>query len=351
MQQRFLPENRDTISRKYEVCSLYQVLNRGRNHYALLSGIMPCTEEVFFDVLRILDDLKESPEEFVENRIPHLFFDLFAEYRNLDKSLSEDEPYKMASLLFGCLLCIVSCSSNIYYGVSVKNAMCGGLAKVPNVHFDIMQEFSVFLDGYSKQLGLWVDEYLNSDEFFSDEIRLLINPNIKTKSRRHKPKKPKNPHTLFYTQVDNQTKNKRLQIVMRLWIDWGWIEEPESVDCFFDFFAGKPKHCNLKWIGTPAAILNELLRRLLAHPNVKNDETGCSAKSIIENQFSLTASYNSERIKSEEKSRIELVMYILNPKNPLPTLDQLSEDGYDMDEVLKEVYLGNLHIIKDLNPQ
>lgn len=345
MQQRFQKQEKEVVKNEFGDCPLYKVINSTcRGNFIAIQDFLPCSEEVFYEVLRILDNLKENPQSYAEEEIPQLWASLLSEYRNINKEYNIDDHQKMASLVYACAWSVIDCSNINYYGITIKNAMQKAAVREKNNHLmDIMLPMAESLNSKAMELRAWIDSYMCSDTFLSDEIDKAIKP-----KRKQKKNKKIIPHTLRYTKVDKETKKNRLQIIMRLWVDWGWIEEPNDADCFYDFFEGDPKYCNLKWRGTPKAVLTELMKRLLEHPNIEPDDVGCSSKSIVEKQFGEYPSDDRSRLSQTDKDNIDLVLYLIDPKSKLPTLDEINEDNSLIEATLQEVYKRNLHIVKNI---
>ena len=172
-------------------------------------------------------------------------------------------------------------------------------------------------------------------------------------SKKEREKKPSGkPKTLKYYMHGNNSvlirQRKRVDIVFRKWNEWGWIDDSTSPDDFDAFFEGEPRHCNIAWM-TNATILTILMQELLKQHYIEK-QTGCSAKSLVENQFEKTPNSDKTRLDADSKEKIKLTLLILDIQNPLPEgRGRNNEDEFDIkDEALREIYAGKLRSTKGI---
>lgn len=140
------------------------------------------------------------------------------------------------------------------------------------------------------------------------------------------------PKTLRYydstsSKGEEKKKSKRVDIVFRWFNEWGWLDDETNPDDFEHFFEGKPRHCNLTWKGN-GTILTILLRELIKQPYIIK-QTGCTANSLVEQQFEKSPSFNRSRLTQEDEDHIKWVLYVLNPKNPLNDGQRRNDDEDD----------------------
>lgn len=186
------------------------------------------------------------------------------------------------------------------------------------------------------------------------------------KKKTKKTAKPKNqqPMTLKYFKHDDKGElkkmKKRVSIVFKLFNHWGWISKDTKSADFESFFEGKPRNCNISWTGGNT-VLTILLQELLKQPYIEKQK-GCAAKSMVEQQFGKTANSDRKRLGSEDETRIELTMMVLNLENPLPEPDNRRNSRYDYDDgldndvevmdikeaALMEIYSGMLRSTKGI---
>ena len=183
---------------------------------------------------------------------------------------------------------------------------------------------------------------------FSDRKPKAVKPKPKAVA---KPSHVK-PKTLkYYTHGNNgrlAKQRRRVDTVFRLWNDWGWIDDSTSTDDFDAFFEGEPRHCNITWTAN-ATILTILLQELLQQPYIVK-QTGCSAKSLVEQQFGKTANSDRTRLDEDAEDKIRLTLLVLDIRNPLPERrGSRGEEDVDIsDAALREVFAGQLRVTKGI---
>lgn len=173
-------------------------------------------------------------------------------------------------------------------------------------------------------------------------------PKTKRKVERKASDKPK---TLkYYTHGNNgvlMKQRKRVDIVFKKWNEWGWIDEQTSPDDFDAFFEGEPRHCNITWKAN-TTILTILLQELLRQSYIQ-EQTGCAAKSLVEQQFGKTPNSDLTRLDADAKEKISLTLFILDTRNQLPERRGGNEDEFDIqDAALREIYAGQLRSTKGI---
>lgn len=159
------------------------------------------------------------------------------------------------------------------------------------------------------------------------------------------------PKTLKYYNHGNNgllmKQRRRVNILFRKFGEWGWIGGSTAAQDFDSFFEGEPRHCNITWTGN-TTILTILLQELIRQPYIQK-QTGCSAKSLVEQQFGKTANSDRTRLNADAQEKIKLALIILDTGIPLPERNR-SDNGdadYDVhDAALKAIYDGLLRSTK-----
>lgn len=159
------------------------------------------------------------------------------------------------------------------------------------------------------------------------------------------------PKTLkYYTHGNNSVlmkQHKRVDIMFRLWNDWGWIDDETEADDFDRLWEGVPRHCNITWKAN-STILTILLQELIAKPYIR-EQTGQAARSMVEQQFGMTAnSDRKNRLTNDDEQKICLTLLILDINNPLPM--RRGNDGDEEEDTseaaLFEIFAGQLRMTK-----
>ena len=200
--------------------------------------------------------------------------------------------------------------------------------------------------------------YINNYQQFNNCIfnEPVASPSSKKKPNTAKPKanadrkSSDKPMTLKYYKHGNNSllmkQRNRVDIVFRKWNEWKWIDDRTTANDFDSFFEGEPRHCNIIWTAN-TTILTFLLQELLKQPYIE-EQTGCSAKSLVEQQFGKKANWNKDRMDSEAEERIKIILIILDIRNPLPEPHRRGDDEAPdiSDAALKAIYAGELRETK-----
>lgn len=174
----------------------------------------------------------------------------------------------------------------------------------------------------------------------------------KTNKKSEKKPSAEKPKTVKYYMHGNNGKLKeqrrRVLIIYRWFIEWNWIDGNTSPDDFDAFFEGEPRHCNITWTAN-STILTILLQELLQQPYIQ-EQKGCSAKSLVEQQFGKTANSDRKRLGEVDEQKIELTLIYLDTNKELPlkrgsNIDDEYDESY---AAAREVYAGNLRSTKGI---
>ena len=147
-------------------------------------------------------------------------------------------------------------------------------------------------------------------------------------------KKNKNdltPYTVKY-KYNGSERSVRLNAVMQILIAEGWIAADTKPDDFFNFFEGKPLHCNIKWTGS-AATLCAFLNELTVQPFIETGK-GCTKSLIAKNQFDKTFDYRGTT-NDDNKKVVTTCIDLLNPKVKLPDRSTTVEDDDNDTSLMK----------------
>ena len=191
----------------------------------------------------------------------------------------------------------------------------------------------------------WMNEYFVSQSNLTEEI----NETLSSKKKNHPKKNCKSSEeypTFYYNCKNQETRVKRINLVMRKMQEWKWIEEPRYAEDFEHLFDGENRNCNIKWIGKPLVILTELTKRLLKQ-SYMDEQKGVSASSIVQKQFGKNRSSNTDRLDENAEKQINTILYILDYKKELPLLRKENDEDIDIrDAVLQDVYKKEMRIKK-----
>lgn len=308
-------------------------------------------EQLFVDASQTLDSILQNGDIFAE-RCHNLWTEKYNQYREKDQATGgkDDTKAEVAMLFYMVMFGVTTVNHSHYRGTlqRILHKCIHELYGEDNCK-KIEQKLREPVNKHTTEMMDWMAEYFVSSESLTKEIDILLHPGRKTGKKDSRKKKEKIYYTLPYNCPDVNTRVRRVNIIMRKWKEWKWIEEPKIVDDFDHFFDGEPRNCNLKWIGKPTAILTEMLKRLLEQ-HYMNKVTGVSARSIVLNQFGQNLSGNKERIDAQGWERINMTIYILDYNKPLPLPKKGKGEEEDISDLaLQAVYAKELHITKDLN--
>ncbi len=308
-------------------------------------------EQLFVDASLTLDSILQEGDRLAE-RCQSLWTDKYNQYREQD-GISGDKDDSMAevAMLFYMVMYGLTTINNSHYCGTLQRTLHECIHKLygnKNCK-DIEKNLCEPVNQHTDEMMAWMAEYFVSTQSLTKEIELIFHPKRKPGTKESKKKKEIIYYTLPYNCPDENIRVKRVNIIMRKWQEWKWIEEPKIADDFDHFFDGEPRNCNLKWIGKPAAILTELIKQLLVQ-HYMNKATGVTARSIVLKQFGKKPSGNKERIDALGWERIKLTIYILDYNKPLPLPKKGKGEGDDISDLaLQAVFAKELHITKDLN--
>lgn len=159
------------------------------------------------------------------------------------------------------------------------------------------------------------------------------------------------PYTIRYINSNDQSRIQRLTLLMQCLQNLKWIEEPKNADDFIDLFDGRPRECNIRWTDTlNQASVYYFLQQLLAQPYIEK-VAGCSARSLMMNQFHFANPRADEkRITTDNKIIISRLLSIINPQKRLPIkTEDFANDLSDMNSTSWNYLEDGLHATKDIN--
>lgn len=175
------------------------------------------------------------------------------------------------------------------------------------------------------------------------------NPKTAPKTPEKRPKNDPVPFTISYVgDLAAQARSQRLHFVRRVMEKLGWFHEIQDADDFEHLFSGKHRECNIHWSkSVNIATAYYFLQQLLQQPYITK-ETGCTARSLLINQFHVkNARADESRVSDFHKECIRRILILLNPANPLPSSRNYSDNDLDiMNDMYWNMYQDNLNIRK-----
>ncbi len=315
---------------------------------ALCPTMVMTPEQLFVDASRTLDSILQTGDISTE-LCKSLWNDTYNKYREQDGTAGDKNDTKVeVAMLFYMVMYGLTTVNHFHYHGTLQRTLHDCICKFYGREecLKIEKKLREPVNLHTADMLAWMGEYFPSKECLTNDIDLLFHPKNLAGEKVSKKKKETICYTLPYNCPEGNLRVKRLDLVMRLWQTWEWIEEPMTADDFQNFFCGDARNCNLKWTGK-LYILTELLKQLLDQ-HYMDKRTGVSARSIVINQFGRNPSGNKERIDAIVSERIKLTIGILDYKKPIRIPNEGECESND-DLALLAVYAKELHITKDLN--
>lgn len=317
-------------------------------------------EQLFADASHVLDTIlcaKEDPEDYCKR----LWTNVINEYHAQDMTAGDTNITTKVAMVFYAVMYALQAVNNSHYRGTLQNLLHDiiwdyfGKTKgsITNRCLDIERKLKPKVNLYSQDMFAWMEEYFSSTTSLSKEIATLFarkkNSNNKKTNGGAKIENP----TINYT-CSSKDKSKRIDKVMKLLIHWGDIDVSQEVNHFQDAFSGNDLKLNIKWNGD-STFLYFMVQEILKQPFVQKQKTG-SAMAIATNIYGSKPNANKNRYTEASQRKTEIIIYVLNPRNPELALTKNgaitpdSPEGYDDAYIAEQVAkAGALSIIKDLN--
>lgn len=140
-------------------------------------------EHVFVEVVRLLDELKQEQEDV---QWDNLYRDLRQDYRPSDQTLPDEELDSITCTIVYALASLLAIAIPRYYNSLSTNLFCQVAHYAPESFRksfedarDIMMDK---IEKNDKELRQWLNDYMQSDDFLSDDLERFIS-SIQTKGK------------------------------------------------------------------------------------------------------------------------------------------------------------------------
>jgi len=323
-------------------------------------------EQLFVDAACTLDNILQ-PNGMSEEICKRLWTNMLQEYAGRDKTAyGQTETKCQVAMLFYCLMYAFQAINEAEYRCTLSNILHEtiwyfyGKDSHPNGCLSIERKLKPEVICHAEALFSWIDDYRKCNE----NLTKLIGVAIGGKKKEGKSKKEQGGLTEYYPTInykcDDQTRDKRIDIVQKLMVSWKMIENPENVDDFYALFNGSIDYrLNLTWSSeTNTAVLHFLLQRLFKQPFIEELTHGkpkAVARNILRGK---NPSGDITRLNNIHDTMISILIYALDPTKPLLKLrrdtDRLADQlkGFDIEFLAEQLAKeGYLSITKDLNKQ
>lgn len=351
MTKRFQQNQRDKLKEHFKYHIFYRLCREVRDVFLQqYPAIIISTENLFVDAAKELDIIL-SDGDIDADYCKDMWTNSLAIYREQDNTLAEvaTSQAEVAMLLYTIMFGINAVNHSHYRG-KLQRTLHESIHKMWKcnnqpacIAIEIKLKESV--NQYTEEMMGWMNEYFVSQSNLTEEI----NETISSKKKNHPKKNCKSSDeypTFLYNCKNQETRVKRINLVMIKMQEWEWIEEPRYAEDFEHLFDGENRNCNIRWIGKPLVILTELTKRLLKQ-SYMDEQKGVSASSIVQKQFGKNRSSNTDRLDENAEKQINTILYILDYKKELPLSPQENDEDIDIREaVLQDVYKKEMRIKK-----
>ena len=220
MHYRLRRHEKEALRREYGDDVIFRaLLTPCRSYEAETKGFCVSAEEVFMEVLSVLDAVKENPDEAFFN-IKGLWDELYVDYRDLAEEGALDEMIQQSVgiVLQSVALCLEMLESTFHTTLAMEIMRQMALHDLPSV--EMIERFTVNIARLREgKLRKAIADYMESDLFLSDEISDYLQ-SLPNPLKLSEPNEKKNPK-----DVVEQLTNRQLMILFDLFFNKGFSTE------------------------------------------------------------------------------------------------------------------------------
>lgn len=130
-------------------------------------------EHVFVEVISYLDDLKENQQNI---KWHHLYKDIYQDYRYQNSQIPSEELHAITSTIICTLASVLTISFPYYYHSLAEKLLQQVFAHNHNVPREQLFALMDTMEQRDKDISQWLNDYMQSDEFISDEMKEFLLP-------------------------------------------------------------------------------------------------------------------------------------------------------------------------------
>lgn len=295
------------------------------------------TSELFYHCIYSLDKLKSCQDK------PEFLKECSLQWDNIlchisGKNIPINQPdvrFAIHLIVYSVERCLLLCNITKY--VYPSQCIATRLNEVDEAeHEHLRKRFNRCLSFCDQEeLSIFLYDYFNKNTLLSQDIEKIIIALQESTGKTRKPvaSKPssrksvseRKPYTINYNLNDEGARNRRLQILQNYLLLLGWIKKCDMKD-FLELFSGQVRYCNVTWAGPNQALLYKLLQEIIKLPCVQNKKN-VSARSIARGQFGVDNVRASSNRIQDYKRQINHCVQILDPRTPLPKMEDIEEDN------------------------
>ena len=182
MKSRLRNEEKESIHKNFQSHILYQLLYNPGLRFASDLKFRLSPEELFVECFDIIDTIKEKNREDANYYIRGLWNKKFCDLRDIKKDEESEEDVKkaVAVIIFGAVFCLNLSKKPIH--TELVASVFNNLLELEKYDDKINILENVFAENYyqidSDKAQQVFEEYMESDEYISEEIHELLNPSI-----------------------------------------------------------------------------------------------------------------------------------------------------------------------------
>lgn len=218
MQYRLRRHEKEALKRQYKDNVIYKAFAAPCKKYeAQPKGFKLSPEELFWECMMVLDDIKESPED-ARFQLQDFWNEKVVDYEDLSSNVSRDDIEVAANMVTMCVaICLNGLDLSLYN--TLTSVLISQLSGEESTVIEMRECFTanIYRLGEDK-FNSAVAEYMDSDVFESEDIEGLLEDLPEPTSRNEEEKKSTDGQS-------EQLTNRQLMILFDLFLNKGFSTE------------------------------------------------------------------------------------------------------------------------------
>ena len=224
MQRRYLRQEKGAIRDSYRQNVIYRAVRDACTQFERLTAQLRFShEEVFVESCALLDQMKEDPHD-ASRYISTLWDGLYNDIRSLDDKAPDDEIKTGVTVILYITCLLITESAIEFYrdrSVELLDQIACNNPDAQSVMNLINPAFFKLSEKDFAELRYTVDQYLNSDQWISDDVEKMLNelsmPNLQKTE----------PNEVNYVHLANGKKTAVVILLKRMY-EKGWLVDAEG---------------------------------------------------------------------------------------------------------------------------
>lgn len=130
-------------------------------------------EHVFVEIIAYLDDLKEKQQDI---KWHNLYKDIYQDYRFQNTQFLDEDLHTIASTIVCTLASILTISLPYFYHSLAEKLLQQVFSHNHNIPHEQLFALMDTMEQHDTEISLWLNDYMQSNEFISDEIKVYLLP-------------------------------------------------------------------------------------------------------------------------------------------------------------------------------